>query len=108
MLFGHMLDDKRRDSLVTRMRLRRFRLFHELIRDLPGPVSILDVGGTEWFWRTMGVLPGEAYRITLLNLMKRNAEDAGFKCVVGNGCAMREFADGPFSGSAYFYNIYSA
>lgn len=94
-LRAKLFDDKRFDSLVVRMRRRRFARFRELLNSLPRSVSILDVGGTEWFWRTMGLMPGAQRHITLLNRMPRDT-DGGFASVVGDGCAMSMFSDRQF------------
>lgn len=93
--WARWFDDKRADSLVSRLRRKRFARFRERLEALPPPVSILDVGGTEWFWRTLGLLPDARWNITLLNRMPRNTED-GFTSVVGDGCAMSGFADRRF------------
>ncbi|MDB4632815.1 class I SAM-dependent methyltransferase [bacterium] len=47
---------------------RRMNFFRRLIRDLPRPLRILDLGGTESYWESMGAVDTEAFQITLLNL----------------------------------------
>lgn len=91
-----LFDDKQAGSFVNALRRRRFRWFRELLDPMPRPVTLLDVGGTEWFWRMMGVMPDADTAITLLNLMPRQAEADGFVCEVGDGCHMPQFADGQF------------
>ncbi len=42
--------------------------FRRLIRDLPRPLRILDLGGTESYWESMGAVDTGDFQITLLNL----------------------------------------
>lgn len=55
-------------SLSARLRQQRMGLFWGFVRDLRGPdaVSILDVGGSATYWRT--VRAPERVRVTVLNL----------------------------------------
>jgi hypothetical protein len=60
-------DNTNPQSFSHQFRLRRFEQFRQLLNRLPRPVTILDIGGTEAFWRGMGFdEPGVS--ITLLNL----------------------------------------
>jgi hypothetical protein len=63
-----LVDFEREDSPARRMRRRRFELFGALLAPLPRPVRILDVGGTEVFWRTMGLADDPTVQIVTVNI----------------------------------------
>jgi hypothetical protein len=77
-------DNRIDDSLANRIRRRRFAVFAGLIRDLPGPVRILDVGGEERFWRQMGFLEEPGIELVLLNLKDQEPETKGVVTVTGD------------------------
>jgi hypothetical protein len=53
--FIKLADARKDDSLVTKIRLKRIAIFRRLVSHLPKPLRILDVGGTELFWKKMGL-----------------------------------------------------
>ena len=62
-----LADNGDANSLASRLRANRFRLFAEMLRSVPGQVQILDVGGTIGMWqRHRSELP-ENIHVTLLN-----------------------------------------
>ena len=65
-------DNQDERSLAVQFRRRRFAFFHSLLSRLRRPVSILDVGGAESYWRTMGMDGDDQVFITLLNLTKES------------------------------------
>jgi hypothetical protein len=83
-MLRQLADNRNAGSLATRLRRRRFRLFEALLSRLERPVRILDIGGTQRFWETMGsgTLPG--VRITLLNLTPAPASRADLMAVCGD------------------------
>lgn len=96
-LLKPLSDNRVTGSLATRMRRRRFTFFLSLLKKAKQPVTkILDVGGTEDFWRMMGVdALGEA-RITLLNLVREPVSGSRFTSVVGDARDLSRFGDGSF------------
>lgn len=91
------------NSLGSKLRARRsgpLRRMIEIIHEREGEVSVLDVGGIDYYWN---VFPDEFYhanrvRITLLNLPKdmRQVEKPWlFTAVEGNGCSL-PYADDAF------------
>ena len=71
------------------------RIFGDLIAGLPRPLSVLDVGGTEEFWRiSFGDLDG--LDVTLLNVKPETATDPHFHCVTGDARSMPQFSAGQF------------
>lgn len=86
-------------SVATRLRRRRFELFLDLAADLPGPASILDVGGRQSYWEMM--LPADdpvaqRLEITLFNLEKLEVSRAGMSSEVGDARDLGRYADGQF------------
>ena len=55
-------------SYASKLRLQRNQWFASLIADLPRPLSILDVGGTEKVWETVGLAGDPTVRVTLVNV----------------------------------------
>ncbi len=45
-------------SLSAKLRRRRFAWFEALIANLPRPIRLIDIGGTETFWEKSGGLAG--------------------------------------------------
>jgi SAM-dependent methyltransferase len=90
-----LADNRDPASLAARLRRRRFALFEDLLSRLPGPVRILDVGGTPGFWRVMG-FERTAVSVTLLNQQPPPGGSGGFRSVVGDARHMREFRDQEF------------
>jgi len=100
-MFKRIADNRDQESLAVEFRRKRFAFFQSLLSRLDRPVHILDVGGTESYWRTMGLNGGEQVFITLLNLTENdvmlpnltsisgdarniNAADASFDVVFSN------------------------
>ncbi|MEQ8786678.1 MAG: class I SAM-dependent methyltransferase [Pirellulaceae bacterium] len=95
-MLGASADYTDRDSLAYRLRRRRFGRFLQLLDQLPRPVRILDVGGTETFWQMMGVDELEAVSITLLNVFENETTSPHIHALTGDGCDLSQFADGEF------------
>ena len=83
-------------SFSSRMRQKRFALFQHLIAPLPRPLSILDVGGTERFWETMGLIDDPGIELHLLNIHSVASGERKFIPHVGDARHMPEFEDGRF------------
>jgi hypothetical protein len=95
MLFKRIADMREADSMVTRLRRKRFVLFRALLDRLPRPVRLLDVGGTQFFWEMMGFALDQDIQITLLNLAPIKTAPH-VRCVVGDGRDMGQFGDQEF------------
>jgi hypothetical protein len=89
-------DNRAADSLAVRLRRRRFALVRALIDGLGRPAKVLDVGGTEAFWVSMGYLPPEGVRIVLLNVAAQKTTHPGFSAVTGDARDMGDFGVGEF------------
>ena len=62
-----LADNGDANSLASRYRANRFRLFREMLRDVRGQVRILDAGGTAGMWQAHCAELPEQVHITLLN-----------------------------------------
>jgi hypothetical protein len=95
-LFKHVADMSNTHSLLSRMRRQRFAFFRTLLEQVPRPLTILDVGGTQFFWYTMHYAQDDQIRITILNVTPEAVWMPGMQVVVGDGCHMGQFADNSF------------
>lgn len=94
-LLRKIADNSARNSVASQLRMRRMRFFATLISDLPRPLKVLDVGGTEEFWLlAFGDLSG--LEITLLNVKPDTAKGSHFQCVAGDARSMPQFAVSEF------------
>ena len=85
-------------SVATRLRRKRFVLFRALLAGVPRPLHILDVGGTQGFWETMGLadMPGLEFWVINLSDYEFQADRPQFHHLVGDGRHMPQFADHQF------------
>lgn len=60
-------DNRDENSLAVQFRRRRFAFFRSLLLQVERPVHILDIGGTEAYWKIMGLDDDQIF-VTLLNL----------------------------------------
>jgi hypothetical protein len=95
-LFKKIADMRQADSMITRLRRGRFSLFQSLLDQLPRPVRLLDIGGTQFFWQMMRYAASDEVDITLLNLAPIEVTLPHFHSVVGDGRDLSQFADGEF------------
>jgi len=96
-VFKKLLDNTDPFSLANKFRRKRFRNFLEYTKDIPLPVTILDVGGTADFWKQMGAEDNSGFVITILNLDEPKVQQLGiFRFVKGNAADLSEFADKSF------------
>jgi 2-polyprenyl-3-methyl-5-hydroxy-6-metoxy-1,4-benzoquinol methylase len=93
-LVQKLADNTDKTSLAHRMRTKRFGFFLSLVKELPRPLSILDIGGTIGFWDAMEFLE-EGIHITLLNLESEPVNKPGFTSISGDATQLA-FADQSF------------
>ena len=89
-------DNRDPASYLSRLRLRRNQWFASLIADLPRPLSILDVGGTEKVWETVGLAGDPTVRVTLVNIQSVQTTHSNIQSVLADARDLRQFADGHF------------
>lgn len=91
-----LADNRRPDSLANRFRHRRMRVFWSLVEPLTRPVRVLDVGGTEFFWRQLGGLDRRGLELTLLNVRTETTSAENATSLVGDARDLSRFDDGSF------------
>jgi SAM-dependent methyltransferase len=70
-------------SLSVRFRRKRYAFLQSLLSRLEKPVHILDIGGTEAYWKTMNVDDDQIF-VTLLNLTHTNVTLPHMKSIIGD------------------------
>jgi hypothetical protein len=89
-------DNNNENSWATNARIKRFAFFRDQIKDLPLPIRILDIGGTEEFWEMMGFTTSENIEIILLNLEETPVKYPNFSSIKGDGSNLSAFKDKSF------------
>lgn len=94
-------DNRRSDSLATQCRKKRLEILGSMIESLfsSTSVKILDVGGTEIFWKNLDILPrlqDRGVEITILNIYDLKLKEPYLKSVIGDGTNMSQFHDNQF------------
>lgn len=95
-LLKRLADNTHPGGLGTRMRKKRHAFFVGLIQSFHKPIKILDVGGTELYWKAMELPETLEFKVVLLNLEKHDVFSKGFISVVGNATDMKEMEDQSF------------
>jgi len=85
------------NSFSNKLRDRRFRRFEALIADLPRPLRILDVGGTNQFWEKRGWTDRSDVQIFSLNLVAEEQRHENVTPLAGDATNLGQFADGSFA-----------
>lgn len=93
-LIRDLADNNRADSKASQFRRKRSEFFRGLLTNLPRPIRMLDVGGTEEYWVQMGFGDEKDLDITLLNLEPR--PHGRYRQVIGDARDMRYFTDNEF------------
>lgn len=87
-------DNTKALSFSTKQRQKRHAFFMSLIDSLPKPIKIIDIGGTENYWKHMnGVFCNSELQITLLNLQLEKVTASNIRSIVGNATDLHNIAD---------------
>jgi SAM-dependent methyltransferase len=89
-----LADNNRADSKASQFRRKRSEFFRGLLTNVPRPVRLLDVGGTQEYWEQMGFGNDSDLEITLLNLEPRPI--GKYRQVIGDARDMSQFVDREF------------
>ncbi len=94
----NIYDSRQSNSLATNLRRQRVSVFNSLLKSIPGPLKILDVGGTNIFWESIGFVNQGVGKveITIMNVQENTASHPIFNSVVGDARNMKEFKDQQF------------
>src|SRR5687768_12635885 len=87
-MFKRIADNEDQQSLAMQFRRRRFAFFQSLLSHLERPVRILDVGGTETYWKMMEINAGDQVFITLLNLSQNDVSLPNVTSIAGDARAI--------------------
>lgn len=91
-----LADGATADSFSNRMRSRRFEFFEQLVAEVPRPLRILDVGGTNGFWEQRGWAGREDVHVTLVNHAPEERRHDNIEPTVGDARDLSSFEDGSF------------
>ncbi len=83
-------------AVSRRSRRGRMAFLERLMRPLPKPVKVLDVGGLQSFWVEAGLAGDPILYITLLNLTEQSVSYSNLASVVGDARDLSQYADGQF------------
>jgi hypothetical protein len=96
-LLTRLVDFQSAGSPARRFREKRIRLFRSLLERLSRPLRILDVGGTEVFWSTMGLVGERDIEIVTLNIdVPAPSGGANLTALQGDARDLSEFGDRSF------------
>jgi hypothetical protein len=93
-----LADTEAVNSVSTRLRNKRFAFFQSLLKSVPLPLKILDVGGRTTTWERAGLLGHklEGVSITIINPEKGQSQDRNLRFMDGDARSMPQFADREF------------
>ena len=83
-MFKRLADNREQGSLAVQFRKKRLAFFYLLLSSLNRPVHILDIGGTEDYWKMMELDASDQIDITLLNLTATDVQLPNVKSVSGD------------------------
>lgn len=91
-----LADNSCQESWANIFRRRRAGIFAGLINDLPRPLSILDLGGTEDFWVKTGLAEIPGIIVTLANITDERTQLPNFTALKANACNLSGITDAAF------------
>ncbi len=77
-------DVREESSESNRFRRKRFSFFLSLIKKIPKPISIIDLGGTSNFWKKMSFPKNDEANITLVNIKEEMPKRQIFRSIIGD------------------------
>ncbi len=90
-MIERLADSREAQSLASQLRKRRFALFTALLAAVPRPLTILDIGGTEGFWESMGFCDQPGISFVLVNLTETRPSRPNFVSVAGDATNLHQF-----------------
>jgi len=95
-MLNRFFDTSKINSLANKFRRKRFRIFLELIKNISKPVNILDIGGTETFWKMMEFHDPGQIKVTIINTEKINITLPNFKFIQQDARDLSGFRENEF------------
>lgn len=83
-------------SLSNRMRNKRFTLFDAFIRELPKPLRLIDIGGTEMFWERRGWAGRTDIDITAINRESSVPRYSNLRTLSGDATDLSDYGNKEF------------
>lgn len=65
-------DQNIENSISQRLREERFRFFTEYCSEFEAPVKIIDLGGSDYYWKSLKEKLNDRFKITVLNIEKQD------------------------------------
>jgi SAM-dependent methyltransferase len=93
LFFKRVFNSFKPGGLGYKTRIKRHTFFMKLIKNIPQPVKILDLGGAQIYWKSMGVTENNEMYITLLNLQYEETIYSNFESRAGDATNLQEFSD---------------
>jgi SAM-dependent methyltransferase len=84
-------DNRDPTSFASRLRAKRYEWFRSFIGGLPRPLTLLDVGGTEAVWETLGFVNQPDIHITLINVAPHATSYRNMASICGDARDMSQF-----------------
>ena len=91
--------ERMKAAISNYFRAKRFGFFKALLDGMlqtQKKVKILDIGGTEDYWKNQGLVLGDQIEIVLLNLYKAEVSALGFTSIKGDATNLEGIADKSF------------
>jgi hypothetical protein len=92
-MLKRMANNRDERSLAMQFRRNRFAFFQSLLSRLDRPVHILDVGGTEHYWKSMGIEADGRIHVTILNVNKDSVSLPYMKSILGDARSIQAEED---------------
>lgn len=86
MIFDTLFNNSKKDSFAIKFRKQRYSFFLSWLENIDSPVTILDVGGTENYWKMMGVDEEFNTHISIVNTISTSMVNEKISHIIGNGC----------------------
>ncbi len=96
MSIKNLFHSYKKSGLGYRSRSKRHAFFMQLMYDVPKPVILLDMGGTQNYWESMGINEADEMRISLVNLQTEKTSYSNFKSFAGDATNLMGFSDKSF------------
>jgi SAM-dependent methyltransferase len=93
-----LVNANNKQSTSNHLRRQRFSILLDMLKDLPRPVKILDIGGEQKYWNMMlgGSSLLEELEITLVNVKAQSVSLPNFTAIAGDARSLPQFADRQF------------
>lgn len=95
-IVGRLANANNPNSFANKLRARRFRQFEEWIAPVPRPMRMLDVGGTNTFWKLRGWAGRADIEIITLNPAAEEQRYENIRPLAGDATNLDQFGDRSF------------